>query len=436
MNISKRNFLKASTASMATLAVTGASLHSSALAASNNASANTSQVSGLKNITGSVSAITSAERYQRIAKAQKLMQQLDIAALILEPGAAMDYFSGVQWWRSERLTAVIIPREGKVAVVCPFFEEPSVRESLAVGEDIRVWQEHESPFVLIKQILADAKLTQGKIAFENSVRYFVLSGVMAELSDMTHVSAEPVTRGCRMYKSQHELTLMHKANEITLLAYADVWSKLEVGMSQGEVKSLMQQAQTQLGGKGVWNMALFDQASAYPHGTKQQLALKEGSIVLMDCGCNVHGYQSDISRTFVFGEPTKRQRDVWQTVRQGQNIAFAAAKLGSQAGRVDDAVRKFYQGQGFGPGYQLPGLSHRTGHGIGMEGHESVNFVHGETELLKPSMCFSNEPGIYLPGEFGVRLEDCIYLTENGPQWFTMPPSSLDEPIGKLVTMA
>ena len=154
----------------------------------------------------------------------------------------------------------------------------------------------------------------------------------------------------------------------------------------------------------------------------------------MDCGCNVHGYQSDISRTFVVGEPSKRQRDVWQTVRTGQKIAFEQAQIGTAAGLVDDAVRKLYQAEGFGPGYKLPGLSHRTGHGIGMEGHESVNFVHGEQEKLKAGMCFSNEPGIYIPGEFGVRLEDCIYMTDKGAQWFTVPPDSLDSPIGKVAS--
>jgi Xaa-Pro dipeptidase len=434
MKISKRNFLKASSASVATMAMASQTLTSTSIAnpLSSQSTFGKSQSSTLKPITNNIKGISPAERLKRISQAQKLMQALDISALILEPGAAMDYFSGIQWWRSERLTAVIIPREGKVSVVCPFFEEPSVRESLAIGDDIRVWQEHESPFTLIKNILKDSGLNKGKVAFENSVRYFVLSGVMSALPNMQHVSAEPVTRGCRMYKSQHELELIHKANEVTLLAYADVFSKLQAGMSQSDVKALMQTAQTQLGGKGAWNMALFNQASAYPHGTKQKQTLTEGSIVLMDCGCNVHGYQSDISRTFVFGEPTKRQRDVWQTVRQGQNIAFEQAKIGAQAGSVDDAVRKFYQTKGFGPGYKLPGLSHRTGHGIGMEGHESVNFVHGETTLLKPGMCFSNEPGIYIQGEFGVRLEDCIYMTKNGPQWFTMPPESLDDPIGKL----
>jgi len=283
--------------------------------------------------------------------------------------------------------------------------------------------------------LTDRGLVKGKIGFESSVRYFALRGVMELLPNMQDVSAEPITRGCRMYKSAHEIQLMHKANEVTLTAYADVWSKLEVGMSSGEVKSLMQAAQAALGGSGIWNMALINEASAYPHGTKQKQSIKKGSIVLMDCGCSVHGYQSDISRTFVVGEPSKRQREIWQTVRKGQEIAFETAQIGVAAGKVDDAVRKYYQTLGLGPDYNLPGLSHRTGHGIGMKGHESVNFVHGEQEKLATGMCFSNEPGIYIPEEFGVRLEDCIYLTDQGPKWFTMPPSSLEEPIGQIAKL-
>jgi Xaa-Pro dipeptidase len=366
------------------------------------------------------------------------MVEHNIAALILEPGAAMDYFSGIQWWRSERLTAVIIPREGEIGVVCPFFEEPSIRESLAVGKDVRVWQEHESPFALVKQILLERGVFKpgANLAFEHTVRYFVLKGVMELANDMQDVRAEPITLGCRMFKSTHELQLMHKANEITLNAYAHVWSNLQLGMDQNEVKSMMSSAQSQLGGSSVWNMALFNEASAYPHGTRQSQTIREGSIVLMDCGCAVEGYQSDISRTFVFGEPNKQQSKIWNTVRQGQAIAFETAQLGAAAGKVDDAVRQYYVSQGLGPDYKLPGLSHRTGHGIGMEGHESVNFVHGETELLKTGMCFSNEPGIYLPGEFGVRLEDCIYMSSKGPQWFTVPPDSLTDPIGKLAALA
>lgn len=386
----------------------------------------------LSDITQGVQPISAKERMVRIDKARTLMRANNMAAMVLEPGPAMDYFTGIQWWRSERLTAVVIPADGEIAVICPFFEEPSIRESLDVGNDVRVWQEHESPFALVAQVLKDRKLSKGQIGFEESVRYFVLDGVMSLLGNFTHTSADPVTRGCRMYKTAHELTLMHKANEITLNAYAFVWKNLQTGMTQADVKALMQGAQTKLGGSGIWNMALFDQASAYPHGTKQQHVLKEGSVVLMDCGCAVHGYQSDISRTFVYGEPSAKVRKIWNTVREGQNVAFAAAQPGKTAGSVDDAVRAYYIKQGLGPDYKLPGLSHRTGHGIGMQGHEPVNFVRGETALLKSGMCFSNEPGIYLPGEFGVRLEDCIYMTESGPRWFTEPADSLESPIGKL----
>ncbi|TDF35090.1 aminopeptidase P family protein [Alteromonadaceae bacterium M269] len=428
MRITKRNFLKAGGAALATLPL------SQSVMAQNKKTALT--LNELQSLVADVEPISSDERLARIAKAQKLMKQHDVAALIIEPGAAMDYFSGIQWRRSERLTAVVIPREGDIAVVCPFFEEPSIRESLAVGDDVRVWQEHESPFERIKQILHDRKIRQGKLGFESSVRYFVQQGVMSEMPSMEDVIADPITRGCRMIKTQHELKLMHVANEITLNAYAYVWKKLEVGMSQSDVRSMMSSAQAQLGGSGIWGLALFNEASAYPHGTKQKQVIREGSVVLLDCGCNVEGYQSDISRTFVFGEPSKKQQKIWKTVREGQRIAFESAKLGVPAGKVDDDVRRYYVKQGFGPDYKLPGLSHRTGHGIGMEGHEPVNFVHGEQETLKPGMCFSNEPGIYLPGEFGVRLEDCVYMTSQGVQWFTQPPDSLESPIGTLKPLA
>ena len=433
MKLTKRNFLKVSVTSAASVVLTNSSL------AGSSTSQSTMPKSLLKDITGNVSAISSNERLVRVAKAQNIMQKQNIAALVIEPGASMDYFSGIQWWRSERLTALVIPKEGDIAIVCPFFEEPSIRESMSIGNDVRVWQEHESPFVKIKQILEEKSLSKGNIAFEKTVRYFVMQGVMSELSSMRHVAATPVIRGCRMYKSQHELELMHKANEITLMAYENVWSKLELGMSQDDVKNIMRSAQSHLGGSSIWTMALFKEASAYPHGTKQKQTISEGSIVLMDCGCSVHGYQSDISRTFIFGEgdpkQQQKQKKICKAVLEGQQIAFEKAQVGVEAGQVDDAVRTYYETLGLGPDYKLPGLSHRTGHGIGMEGHEDVNFVHGEKETLNTGMCFSNEPGIYLPGEFGVRFEDCIYITDNGPEWFTQPPSSIDSPIGKVIKL-
>jgi Xaa-Pro dipeptidase len=271
MEFNKRRFLKASGAALSALLLSHAVFASTPTpVATNNA-----KDSALKSLTANVTPISVKERIARISIAQQLMQKNNIAAMILEPGAAMDYFTGIQWWRSERLTAVVIPNDGDIAVVCPFFEEPSICESLAVGKDVRVWQEHESPFKRIKQILYDRKISIGNLAFENSVRYFVQRWVISLSPNMKDISAEPVTLGCRMYKDIHELQLMHKANEINLTAYTHVWSKLELGMGQTDVKSLMASAQSALGGSDIWNIALFNEASAYPHGTQEQQTIRE-----------------------------------------------------------------------------------------------------------------------------------------------------------------
>jgi Xaa-Pro dipeptidase len=423
MTVSKREFLKLSglTATAAVVATVSRSEESRA-----------DEAPGLSSITTDAVPISVEERQQRIAKAQRLMAQHEIDAILVEPGSAMLYFSGISWWRSERLTALVIPREGDIGVVTPFFEEPSVRESMTFGDDVRPWDEHEDPLAYVAGILKDRGLKGGRIGLEETVRYFVVDGLKNAAPKFEVVSATPVTQGCRMYKSANEIALMKKASEVTLMAYEHVYASLEKGMASADVSAMMMQAQTDLGGIGVWNMALLGPASAYPHGTTLPQEIEDGQIVLMDCGCKVEGYQSDISRTFVYGEPSKRQREVWDTVRKGQQIAFETAKIGTPAGEIDDAVRKYYESLGYGPGYATPGLSHRTGHGIGMDGHERVNFVHGEKEQLAPGMCFSNEPGLYDFDTFGVRLEDCLYMTENGPAWFTVPPDSLDEPIGRL----
>jgi len=427
--MNKRNFLKLAGASIALAPMASMA----ALDKTNTAGLN--DINVLTDITASAKPITVEERRARIEKAQSLMKAQDIAAILIEPGAAMEYFSGIKWWRSERLTALIIPKKGDVAVITPFFEKPSVLESLAIGDDVRVWQEHESPFDAVASILKSRGITSGNIGFESSVRYFVVTGVSRALPNMKIVPAEPVTLGCRMYKTASELALMHKANEVTLRAYEFVFNNLKLGMAQQDVKSLMNTAQQRLGGSGAWCLALFNDASAYPHGTSAAQTIKEGSVILLDSGCSVHGYQSDISRTLVFGKASQKVQDVWHTVREGQNVAFAAAKIGEPAGKVDDAVRQYYASKGYSKDYELPGLSHRTGHGIVMECHESVNFVRGENTPLKKGMCFSNEPGIYIPGEFGVRLEDCLYMTETGPAYFTEPPESLAKPLGRLLNL-
>jgi len=423
MTTSKREFLKLAGLSATAAVVAAACGKDEAVA---------EEKPGLSSIVGDAVPIGVPERAERLAMAKLLMAENDIDAIIIEPGSAMLYFSGISWWRSERLTALVIPREGEIGIVTPFFEEPSVRESMTFGDDVRPWHEHENPFDYVAGILKDRGLTGGRIGLEETVRYFVADGLKKATPNFDVVSATPVTQGCRMYKSENEIELMRKASEVTLRAYEHVYTSLAKGMTPADVNALMRQAQSDLGGSGVWNMALFGPASAYPHGTSQPQEIEEGQIVLMDCGCKVQGYSSDISRTFVYGEPSKRQREVWDTVRKGQEMAFETAKIGTPAGEVDDVVRKYYESLGYGPGYATPGLSHRLGHGIGMDGHERVNFVHNEKTPLKPGMCFSNEPGIYIYDEFGVRLEDCLYMTEEGPAWFTVPPDSLDDPIGRM----
>jgi Xaa-Pro dipeptidase len=423
--ISKREFIKFGAAAASGLALP-------AIAQAPDQRDRNTDPDALSPVTGDVQPIGVDERLARIARAQHLMRENKLDAILLEPGSAMLYYTGISWWRSERLTAVVIPREGEIGVVTPYFEEPSVRESMSFGDDVRTWNEHENPFTRVAGILADRGIRRGTIGLEDSVRYLVVQGLKNGAPGFAVDSALPVTQGCRMYKSAHEIALMRKANEVTLLAYQHVFRMLAPGMSPAEVTAMMREAQSALGGSDAWAMALFNEASAYPHGSGQAQAIQEGGIVLMDCGCKVQGYQSDISRTLVLGEPDKRQRQVWEQVRRGQSIAFETAALGTPAGKVDDAVRAHYESLGYGPGYATPGLSHRTGHGIGMDGHESVNFVHGEKTPLAPGMCFSNEPGLYIYGEFGVRLEDCLYMTDKGPAWFTVPPESIDQPLGRL----
>ncbi len=388
------------------------------------------QIEGLTPMTGGIVPISKVERLARMAKAQGLMRAQGLSALVVEPGAALTYFTGVRWSRSERVTAAIIPVEGEALVVTPHFEEPSVRETLAVPAEVRVWQEDENPAAVVAGWLRERKLAAGEIGVEETVRFFVSDGLARLLPDAKVVSGAAVVRGCRMIKSPAEIALMQAASDITVAAYRYTWPRIEKGMTPGDIGAIMNRATTALGGVPEFALILLGEASAYPHGSGRPQMVREGEVVLMDCGCAVEGYQSDISRTFVFGEPTRKQRLVWNQVHRGQQIAFETAQVGVAAGAVDDAVRAHYETLGYGPRYRLPGLSHRTGHGIGLDGHEPVNFVHGETTRLAPGMCLSDEPGLYIPGEFGVRLEDCLHMTAAGPKWFSLPPPSLDQPFG------
>jgi Xaa-Pro dipeptidase len=373
--------------------------------------------------------ISAAERRERIAKVQRLMSERGIGALIVESGASLEYFTGIRWRLSERTTAAVIPAHGEILIVTPAFEEPSVRETLEVDGDVRPWNEADDPFVRIVQGLKDLGVRSGPLAVEPTVRFFIVDGVRRASKGYEIVSGDPLIRACRMIKSPAELALMQAANNVTIEALRRVHARTERGMSASDLGELMNGATIALGGSPEFALILLNEASAFPHGSSKPQTVREGSIILMDCGCAVHGYQSDISRTWVYGEPTARQHKIWNTVKRGQEITLATAKLGLPAGQIDDAVRSYYESEGWGPGYKLPGLSHRTGHGIGLDGHEAPYLVHGDATPLEAGMCFSDEPGIYVPGEFGVRLEDCWHMTATGPALFTPLAKSLEEPI-------
>ena len=373
--------------------------------------------------------IGSAERLQRMARARGLMAQHGIGAIVVEAGPSLDYFTGVQWWRSERLTAAVIPAKGDPIIVTPFFERPSVAETLSIPAEIRTWNEDDEPLKLVADFLRERGVAAEPIGFEETDRYFILDRLKQQLPGLKFVTGNPVVRGCRMIKTTTELALMQAAADITIESLRYAGQRTREGMTPADIDAMIAAAHKKLGGAYDGGLVLIGEASAYPHGSHKPQVVKRGEVVLMDVGCAVHGYQSDISRSFIYGaDPSSEQRKVAQQVRRGQDIAMSAAKIGAPAGSVDDAVRHAYEGWGYGPGYKLPGTPHRTGHGIGMEGHEPVNLVHGEMTPLAAGMCFSNEPGIYLPGKFGIRFEDCFHMTEAGPKFFTVPPPSIDQP--------
>ena len=387
-------------------------------------------LSALRDITAGAVPIGPEERALRLARAQALMAANGLGAVLIEPGSSMIYFTGVRWGRSERPTLAILPREGEPLIVTPFFEEPSVRQTLGVPAEVRVWQEDGNALAVVAAWLRERRLDRLPIGIEETTRVFIPADLARFAPDARQASANPVVRGCRMVKTPAELALMQTATEVTLAAYRWLAPRIEAGMTGSQIGALMNAATTRLGGDPEFALALIGPAAALPHGSREVHRITPGALLLMDCGCTVQGYQSDISRTWVpQGSAGAAQRKVWDQVARGQQVALAAATIGATAGSVDDAVRRYYSGLGYGPDYRLPGLSHRTGHGIGMDGHEPVNLVSGETTRLAPGMCFSNEPGLYLPGRFGVRIEDCFHMTAEGARWFSTPPKSIDAPL-------
>jgi len=385
------------------------------------------KLAGLKPMTEGISPITVEERQDRIEKARALMAENGIAAIYLEAGSGLFYFTGVRWGRSERMMAAVIPAQGEIAYVCPAFEEARLRELIVFGDDVRAWEEDESPYELVAGIFRDRGIASGRIGIEESVRFFLFDGIRKEAPHLEFVSADPVTIPCRAVKSAAEIALMQRAMDITVAAYKVCLSLLSEGMSQEEFRANSVAAHKALGVEGSISCQ-FGEWTAFPHGSKEIAYLKEGDVVLMDGSCTVEGYYSDISRTIVFGEPTQRHRDVWNLEKRAQAAAFAAAQVGVPCQEVDAAARQVIAEAGFGPDYQVPGLPHRTGHGIGLDIHEWYHLVRGNKTPLAPGMCFTNEPMIVIYGEFGVRLEDCMVITQDGPRFFTQPSPSIEQP--------
>ena len=416
MAIGRRQFLFASTGI--------------ALTATNAVRAAGARNKALSPITKGAQPITALEHAQRIAKLQSLLQHSKVKALLVESGTTLEYFTGIRWRRSERTTAAVIPAIGKVVVVTPYFEEPSIREMLKVDADIRPWIEDASPFDLLAGALREIQAPESTVAVEGTTRQFIIERTRRALGSAAEfVSGDEPVRACRLIKSPAEIALLQSANDVTLAAIRHVHGRIATGMSSADIMKMLMETTEALGGNHEFSLVLLNEASAFPHGSNKPQTIRQGSVVLVDSGCSLHGYESDVSRSWIFGEPTKRHREIWNTVKRGQEIALETAVIGIPVGTIDKAVRAFYEGKGWSKDYALPGTSHRTGHGIGMDGHEAPYLVRSDTTPLQAGMCFSDEPGIYIPGEFGIRLEDCWHMTASGPKLFTPLAVSIDRPI-------
>ncbi|MDF0694846.1 M24 family metallopeptidase [Aquirufa ecclesiirivi] len=368
------------------------------------------------------------ERKQRIEKAQTLLLKNKMRALILDAGTSMEYFTGIKWYPSERSLLAIIPDRGEISFICPAFEEDRFQEINVISQQVRTWEEHENPFAMTIQWLKDQGIRSGKLAIEERTRFFIFDGLRKAGATFQLVSGDPISIPCRIIKSPAEIALMQRANDITVEAIKAGMASLKEGMTPVEVATKIAQVHRSQGAVHDFALVNMGVATSYPHGSNKPQILKQGDVVLMDVGCVVGGYSSDITRTIVFGKPTEKQRKIWDLEKKSQAAGFAAAQLGRPCEEVDRASRKVLEDAGFGPGYRLPGLPHRTGHGIGMNGHEWGNMVKGNKDPLQVGMCFSIEPTIAIPGEFGIRLEDCVYMTQDGPRWFSQPSPSVDVP--------
>ncbi|MCT7940502.1 M24 family metallopeptidase [Shewanella holmiensis] len=387
---------------------------------------------GLNNMTQDVAPIALSEFEARIAKAQLIMQQQGIDAVYLNAGTNLYYFTGTRWYASERLVGAILPATGKVQYIAPAFELDTLQGFMVVKGEVNTWHEDESPYVLVATRLNQMgfDITRAKLAIDESTSYFISNGIAKAAPQLTLVDAKTVTAGCRMIKSSTELALIQQAMNMTLEVHKAAASILHEGITTDEVAAFIDAAHRKVGASrgSYFCIVLFGEDTAYPHGVKSPKALSKNDTVLIDTGCQLEGYNSDITRTYVFGEPSARQRELWQLEQQAQLAAFNIAKVDLPCGDVDTAARQVLEKAGFGPGYAVPGLPHRTGHGIGLDIHEWPYLVKSDRTPLAAGMCFSNEPMLCVPGEFGIRHEDHFYMTADGAKWFTLPAKSIDDP--------
>jgi len=386
------------------------------------------ELAGLAPPPGRPAPIDAAERRARLAKARNLTRALGAQALLIGAGASLRYFTGVAWGATERLVAMLLPVEGEPIMICPAFELGSLQASLGLEAEIRLWQEDEPPGALVAETLKALGVTT--LAFDPALSFQAFDDVRKAAPDLSVLNAAPVVDGCRGIKSSAELALLQYAKSLTLEVHHRAAAILRPGITTGEVKRFIDAAHRACGADNgsTFCAVQFGVASAYPHGVPGEQSLDEDDLVLIDTGCQIDGYHSDITRTYVFGTPSAEHRRIWAIEHEAQAAAFAAVKPGVPCEVIDQVAREVLQRHGLGPDYALPGLPHRTGHGIGLSIHEGPYLVRGDTTPLAVGMCFSNEPMIVLPDQFGVRLEDHFHVTPDGAAWFTKPSASIDRP--------
>ncbi|QDC01341.1 Xaa-Pro peptidase family protein [Mesorhizobium sp. 8] len=385
----------------------------------------------------SVAPIGQDERRQRVARAQALMREQGISALYLDASTSTFYFTGLRFHGSERMHGVVIPAEGEPVHISPAFEEAKLRaliEDAGAGPaTVRCWQENEDPAALVIDILDGMGLAGGTLAIDPMTPFFRADALRRAGNSYDFVNGATITDACRRIKSANEIAIIRTAMNLTLDVQRATARILREGMTTTEVAAFLTEAHLALGfdGAPAFRIVLFGEPTAYPHGVPYPQTLKSGDMVLVDVGGAFHGYNSDLTRSYVFGEPNARQREIWSIAKRATQAAFDAAKLGAPCEAVDRAARRTIEAAGLGPGYATPGLPHRTGHGLGLDVHEEPYIVEGNATRLEAGMCFSNEPMICVYGEFGVRLEDHIYMADDGAHWFTEPSPSIDDPFGQ-----